>query len=78
MKKLKEKILENMSNTQITTRKITFDIQDEITNVEVYFVSDEPDNPFWGKGTKRKSFPPSITLETILKEEIATLKYLVW
>lgn len=67
-----------MANTQITTKRITFDIQAEITNVEVFFVSDEPENPFWGSGTKRKGFPPSISVESILSDEIATLKYLTW
>ena len=67
-----------VANTKVSTDFISFDIQPEQTIVNVKYSSDEPGSPFWGGGTKKKAYPPSIPIVDILTKDIAALDYLTW
>lgn len=66
-----------MANVQTKILKVIFDFtDDDITQVEVHYSSSEPDNPIWGGGVKKKSFPARIAAIDIMKDEVPD--YIMW
>jgi len=67
-----------MADAQIIYRELNFLIGDKETVVTVVYTSDEPDSPYWGGGSKSKSFPPHRSIVDIIQTEIAGLAFLLW
>ena len=69
-----------MSNDKIEIIYYSFDFSDpQVTRVNVRWKNlTEPTNQIWGDGSKYKNFPAKISAIDILKNEIASLKFLTW
>jgi len=67
-----------VANTHVTFKELRFEIEPDCTRVTVIYTSDEPDNPIWGGGTKRKNFQPDRSVTDILQKEIANMDFLTW